>query len=44
MGMALANHYPGIGMGIYLASGVGAAIGAFDGFSVGARGGGRDER
>jgi hypothetical protein len=36
IGMVLANLYLGIG--------VGAAIGAFVGFSIEARGGGRDER
>jgi hypothetical protein len=36
IGTVLANLYPGIG--------VGAAISAFVGFSIGARGAGRDER
>jgi hypothetical protein len=36
IGTALGNLYPGIG--------VESAIGVFVGFSIGARGGGRDER
>ncbi len=41
--MVLANLYPVIGMGIHPGIGLGEAISAFVGFSIGARGGRRDE-
>ncbi len=43
IGTVLANLYPVIGMGIQLGIGAKAAVRASVGFSIRARGGGRDE-
>ena len=43
IGTVLANLYPVIGMGSQLGIGAKAAVRASVGFSIGARGGGRDE-